>query len=585
MDEKKEHKKIIARIENLAKQRKQLLSLPPEEMLNSILNSNQSTALVHSFSEEDFYFLIHNIGIEDSHPLLYLASNKQWEYIIDLEVWEKDRIEITSITRWFDLLFKVDPNRFIKWSLDQQTEFMEFYLSKNIEVKVRETDQDPSELGDTFMTLDDTFYVRFLDEPIAVESDENESYETNKKHRDAFLLKYLKTVSDNDHIAYQKVLMESSGIIPAESEEEAYRLRNVRLAEKGFLPHEEAIGIYQPMKIRDFKRQDNKFITQDPDRKLFFPVPLYHTRVLEEENHFTVALKNITADDVLEQIQTEFAGLCNRIISADQKTIREKDELKRIVKKACGYLSIGLEKLVEDDDKRDMGHFTPLIQTYPLLSIFRLGFGLALELRWRAERWLKKSWFNSKGLPLAFWGEEWMGVLGGLLIKKPLFYDNYKTGELYREFISINDIKNTETMVNEIIAFDELFSLISVEPDPATKGYLTYKNFILTLWARHILGLTEKLIPLTIDEFRGFFDGIWSDKEQPRKTSLSMKESFLDWISSKTGLVHYEISQRLGQSFENLFKEIESEYGKVSRNDLDPRYIHLFLINIKKREN
>ena len=585
MDENKEHKKIIARIENLAKQRKQLLSLPPEEMLNSILNSNQSTALVHSFSEEDFYFLIHNIGIEDSHPLLYLASNKQWEYIIDLEVWEKDRVEITSITRWFDLLFKVDPNRFIKWSLDQKTEFMEFYLSKNIEVKVRETDQDPSELGDTFMTLDDTFYVRFLDQPITVESDGNESYETDKKHRDAFLLKYLKTLSDNDHIAYQKVLLESSGIIPAESEEEAYRLRNVRLAEKGFLPHEEAIGIYQPMKVRDFKRQDHKFIAQDPDRKLFFPVPLYHTRVIEEENHFTVALKNIKADDVLEQIQIEFAGLCNRIISADQKTIREKDELKRMVKKACGYLSIGLEKLIEDDGKHDMGHFTALIQNYPLLSIFRLGFGLALELKWRAERWLKKSWFSSKGLPLGFWGEEWMGVLGGLLIKKPLFYDNYKTGELYREFISIDDIKNTETMLNELIAYDELFSLISLEPDPAAKGYLTYKNFILTLWARHILGLSEKLIPLTIDEFRGFFDGIWSDKEQPRKTSLSLKESFLDWISSKTGLVHYEISQRLGQSFENLFNEIESEYGKVSRNDLDPRYIHLFLINIKKSRN
>jgi len=585
MDEKIEHKKIIARIENLAKQRKELLSLPPEEMLNSILNSNQSTALVHSFSEEDFYFLIHSIGIEDSHPLLYLASNKQWEYIIDLEVWEKDRIEITSITRWFDLLFKVDPNRFMKWSLDKKTEFMEFYLSKNIEVKVRETDQDPSELGDTFMTLDDIFYARFLDQPITVDSDGNESYETDKKHRDAFLLKYLKTLADNDHIAYQKVLLESSGIIPAESEEEAYRLRNVRLAEKGFLPHEEAIGIYQPMKVRDFKRQDNKFITQDPDRKLYFPVPLYHTGVIEEENHFTVALKNIKADDVLEQIQIEFAGLCNRMISADQKTIREKDELKQMVKKACDYLSIGLEKLIEDDDKHDMGHFTALIQNYPLLSIFRLGFGLALELKWQAERWLKKSWFSSKGLLLGFWAEEWMGVLGGLLIKKPLFYDNYKTGELYREFISIDDIKNTETMLNELIAFDELFSLISVEPDPATKGYLTYKNLILTLWARHILGLSEKLIPLTIDEFRDFFDGIWSDKEQPRKTSLSVKESFLDWVSSKTGLVHHEISQRLGQSFENLFKEIESEYGKVSRNDLDPRYIHLFLINIKKSED
>jgi len=585
MDEKIENKKIIARIENLARQRKELLSLPPEEMLNSILNSTQSTALVHSFSEEDFYFLIHNIGIEDSHPLLYLASNKQWEYIIDLEVWEKDRIEFASITRWFDLLFKVDPNRFIKWSLDQNFEFIKFYLFKNIEVKIRETDQDPSELGDAFITLDDIFYVRFLDEPISFESDVDESYETNKKYRDAFLSRYLKTLADNDHIAYQKVLLESSNVIPAESEEEAYRLRNVRLAEKGFLPYEEAIGIYQPMKVRDFKIQENKFINQDPDQKLFFPVPLYHTGIIEEENHFTVALKNIKTDDVLEQIQSEFAGLCNRIISAGEKTIREKDELRNIVKKASGYLNIGIIKLTEDKGERDTEHFTTLIQNYPLSSIFRVGFGLALELKWRAERWLKKSWFSSKGLLLGFWGEEWMGVLGGLLIKKPLFYDNSKTGELYREFISIDDIKKTENILNEIIAFDELFSLISIEPDPATKGYLTYKNFILTLWARHTLGLSEKLIPLTFDEFRGFFDDLWAGKEQPRKTSLSIKESFLNWVSSKTGLVHYEISQRLGQSFENLFSEIESEYGKVSRNDLDPRYIHLFLINIKKGEN
>ena len=582
MDENIENKKIIARIENLARQRKELLSLPPEEVLNSILNSTQSTALVHSFSEEDFYFLIHNIGIEDSHPLLYLASNKQWEYIVDLEVWEKDRIEFASITRWFDLLFKVDPNRFIKWSLDQKIEFMEFYLFKNIEVKIRETDQDPSELGDAFITLDDIFYVRFLDKPIAFESDGDESHETDKKHRDAFLSRYLKALADNDHISYQNVLLESSGVIPAESEEEAYRLRNVRLAEKGFLPYEEAIGIYQPMKVRDFKIQENKFINQDLDQKLFFPVPLYHTGVIEEENHFTVALKNIKADDVLEQIQSEFAGLCNRIISADQKTIREKDELRSIVKKTSGYLNIGLEKLTEDNGERDTEHCTTLMQNYPLSSIFRVGFGLALELKWRAERWLKKSWFSSEGLLLGFWGEEWMGVLGGLLIKKPLFYDNYKTGELYREFISIDDIKKTDNILNEIIAFDELFSLISIEPDPAAKVYLTYKNFILTLWARHTLGLSEKLIPLTIDEFRGFFDDLWAGKEQPGKTSLSIKESFLDWVSSKTGLVHYEISQRLGQSFENIFSEIESEYGKVSRNDLDPRYIHLFLINIKK---
>jgi hypothetical protein len=61
-----------------------------------------------------------------------------------------------------------------------------------------------------------------------------------------------------------------------------------------------------------------------------------------------------------------------------------------------------------------------------------------------------------------------------------------------------------------------------------------------------------------------------------------MKGSILDWLSDKTGLMHHEISQKLGPSLENLFDEIEDEYGKVSRDDLDPRYIHLFLITLKK---
>jgi len=41
------------------------------------------------------------------------------------------------------------------------------------------------------------------------------------------------------------VLLEATHVIPAETEEEELRWRNVRLAEKGFLAFDEAIGIYQ----------------------------------------------------------------------------------------------------------------------------------------------------------------------------------------------------------------------------------------------------------------------------------------------------------------------------------------------------
>ena len=572
----------IQRLTKLFEERKKILSLTPEKALNAILDSPQPAALVHSFPEEDFYFLIHDIGLEDSHLLLSLASDTQWEYIIDLEVWEKDKIEIQSITRWLDLLFKVDPNRFIKWFLHQKTDFVESYLFKNIEVMVRETDQDPSEFGDEFFTYDDTFYVRFLDDPFDLEPDEHESSKTIKKQRDLFLAKFFETLAAFDHVTYQNVLMESSRVIPAESEEEAYRQRNVRLAEKGFLPYEEAIGIYQPLKAQDFEKQSPKFTATDPERKLFLPVPLYSASMLEKESLFTDALKRIEIDDVLVQVQTEFAGLCNQIIAADQKNIRERDELKRIVHKACGYLNVGLEQLTEDDRELDVNRSTALIQSYPLSSIFKVGYGLTLELKWRAEKWRKKSWFEKEGLLLSFWGEDWLGVLGGLLIKKPMFYDNYKTGVLYREFISMEDIKKTENALNEIIALDELLSRMTIQLDPVANGFITYKNLVLTLWVNYYLGLPEEPLSITLDEFKLFFDDLWAGKDKPRKTSQSMKKLFLNWLSVRTGLTPHEISQSLGQTLENLFNELESEYGKVAKNDLDPRYINLFLVEKKK---
>jgi hypothetical protein len=61
-----------------------------------------------------------------------------------------------------------------------------------------------------------------------------------------------------------------------------------------------------------------------------------------------------------------------------------------------------------------------------------------------------------------------------------------------------------------------------------------------------------------------------------------MKEALLNWLSDRTELTPYEISQKLGQTLERLFSRIESELGDVSRKDLDPRYIRLFLIKTKK---
>ncbi len=172
MNEEKVDKKALERLEKLREKRLQILALPPKKAMDRILEDPQPAALVHSFPEQDFYFLIHDIGVGDSLPLLALASNRQWEHIVDLEVWRKDQIDIESVSRWLSLLLEADPKRFIRWFLEEKLELIEFYLFKSIEVRVREHDQDPSDFGEGFFTLDDVYYIRILERPVANDQDD-----------------------------------------------------------------------------------------------------------------------------------------------------------------------------------------------------------------------------------------------------------------------------------------------------------------------------------------------------------------------------------------------------------------------------
>ena len=97
MENDKPDKLAIERRKQLQEKRQQILALPPGKALDRILQDPQPLPLVHSFPEQDLYFLIHDIGPQDALPLLALASEKQWDHIVDLEAWQKDQIDIKSV--------------------------------------------------------------------------------------------------------------------------------------------------------------------------------------------------------------------------------------------------------------------------------------------------------------------------------------------------------------------------------------------------------------------------------------------------------------------------------------------------------
>ncbi|MBW2677080.1 MAG: hypothetical protein JRD49_05875 [Deltaproteobacteria bacterium] len=576
MAEKKQNALIRQRILGLQEKRKTLMDLPAEQVVEKILDSERPVELVHSFPEEDLYLLVNEIGPEDAQPVISLASAKQWEYMLDMDIWEGDRVNPIAATRWLNLLLASDPDRLSRWCAEEKKEFTEFFLYHNLDVGIREEDQDPSDFGKEFSTFDDVFYFRVKALSVEMGTDDDPEADETREHfknqRKKFFPMLLQKIAAHDFQWYRNLLMESASIIPAETEEELYRLRNVRLAEKGFLPREEAVGVYQSIKPQDLAGRPVKFTESESESAALPVTPLSSGAMLEENTPLGRALASIDHIQLKMQLQSEFAGLCNSIIAADGTTIQTRQALAGIVKKACGYISIGLENL--PDDHRH------LIRTYPLSDIFRVGYGQALALKWRAESWQKSSWYVKTGLRLDFWGETFMGVIGGLLIQKPLFFDNYATGTLYREFQNADDIRSTKKLLDGITSLDKLFHLLQIENIPKNlHPPLTYKNLLLTLWTAHCLGLPEQPqtvtgIPLKV--FRSFFSGLWDTHKKPPIISREIKASFRDWITSAGQIDGNKFSDTFGEIFTDLFKEIEEEYAQVSAEDLDPRFIHLF---------
>ncbi len=568
--------------------RREILALPPEKTLEAILDAPDTGTLVRSFAEEDFYFLVHEIGPEDNLPLLAAASPSQWEYLLDLEIWQRDRFDPAAAEQWIRQLEKAAGPPMVRWLLAEKKDVLDLFFFHGIEVRIREHDQDPSDFGEDFFTLDDVYYIRVKSSA----EGQPETAAPQGADKEALVRRLLETIADLDHFIYQHELLDVSGLLPAEAEEEAYRLRNVRLAEKGFAPPEEAIGIYQRLAPEALFQKGRKHLLRQSETDAQLPIPLAPEGLLDAQGLFARALSSVDSSTALVQLQQEFAGLCNRVIAADQTPVRERASLGAVVEKTAGYISVGLEHLTEEKDDPPAVQAARLIEAYPLIELFRVGHGLAMELKWRAGRWQKKSWFEAEAnLPLTFWDEEWVGVIGGLLLPRPRFFDNYRTGDnAYREFASLQDVRETERVLDEVIRTDQVLSHLALDTAGPRPRSLTYKNLLLTLWAADEMGhgrpdSPAPLVPgVSLEALKRFHRRLFSgpppaDVGRSRRIADSVKADFIRWLSGRADIDPVDLGDRIGRVLEALFFELEEEMGAVAAEGLDPRYIRLFLVS------
>jgi len=538
---------------------KELISASGKEAVNRILDLDHPERMIQGMNRVDFFWLVKKIGEEESPELLKMASPEQWGYLLDMELWERDRLDLEQAAQWLGRLHEADPDRFAGWLLGEGESLAYFYFFKNLQVEVRNKDE-AYDLSEDFITFDGIYFLRILD-----------------KEHEKTIKNILQDLARDDYLKYQALLVGLMGVLSAEQEEGMYRLRNVRLAEDGFLPFEEALSVYAYLKHDSLRRAPLPSLIDFPavqeDMAMVPVTPLFHA----EGNSLLMACARQGSDPFfLDRMRLEFAGLCNQILSADGLVVRDLDALLGVCRKAAGLINLGLERV----SGGDLSLAEEFLKSNPLVSVFRVGFGLALELRWETERWLKEAWFARSGFKTGFWGDEWGGTLAGILQKRPRLFSGSE-GEVYKDFENMAQVEECRMIVNRLMVLDRLLkaitSLYPLEKGLMNTPFLTSQALLITFWAREKLSGAPAFTPFSEGEIKALFRLLRSGEDRPPYLMHTSKKVFIEDMLRHAAASESQAGEVLGETLSLLWENFVAECAWVAAADLRGRFLNSIL--------
>ncbi|MEJ2024557.1 MAG: DUF6178 family protein, partial [Deltaproteobacteria bacterium] len=124
-----------------------LASLSGKEILERIEAAPDPRALVQEMAQGDFFWVVKKVGMDDCLPVLEQASEDQWQYLLDMELWKKDRFDLAQGSGWLFRMHMANPRRLASWLLSEGQGITYYYFHRSLEVSIKE-DEDPEDFPD-----------------------------------------------------------------------------------------------------------------------------------------------------------------------------------------------------------------------------------------------------------------------------------------------------------------------------------------------------------------------------------------------------------------------------------------------------
>ena len=511
-----------------------VLNTPWEKRQQLILLADDSQALVQALPEEEIYWTIKEAGIADSLPVIARTSFEQIQYILDIDCWQKDRIDMEQVTEWLQLMLRCNEAKVLEWIANTDELFLNYVFKKLFTISKIKEDIDLAEASDLLpqWTLDGTYFFQFADEEARLVS-----------------IPFLHLLYKTDSELFYYLMENTIWAFETELEDDLFRLRQSRIAEKGFPELDEALQVYQyltPEHIQAVLR-DQVFSKHAIAEEKSASLKLRYGIGTEQPALFLQdILALIDNSQIIDRIQHVIIHLSNQLMIADGLEVREIQGLKKSLRKVLGYANIGLELL----SKRDMGTAARIVESVPMQFLFRAGYSQAVDLKNRLLQLHAGLWQDYRPFRQLFFDGTWGATIEGLSQVRPVYFEgNSKTDSfLFRDFESIDEIRITRQVL-DIVAVAEkvLFELFGIDIHNLMESFISgtaltdgsdmrARSVFLTILAQHVLYGATEFVPITEAELRKFLAAVFIKNENAEPAFILNPEfchETIAWINNQ----------------------------------------------------
>jgi hypothetical protein len=172
------------------------------------------------------------------------------------------------------------------------------------------------------------------------------------------------------------IVREARWSYPAELEEASYRWRTGRLADLGFMDDDDAPAVYAEIDPGRVEPDARVAAADEPE-----VLPVAFAESLGEEGFLGRVLGTIDDGALLGGLSEALVMLLNRVLAADLVDAGDLDRVRETSARVRDTVSLGLEHAADGAVGRAEG----LLRTVPLLTLFRIGYSLALPIARRGQ--------------------------------------------------------------------------------------------------------------------------------------------------------------------------------------------------------